>query len=148
MKVLVNGGLNLSERDGWWAEAYAPELGWVLGDGLEHDDIPAWDAEEAQQLYRLLEEEVIPCFYQRDETGLPREWVKRMRESMGSLTSRFSSNRMLREYTEKYYLPLAQAYQRRTEGTAVALQDWYRQLQQHWQRIDRKSTTSTQVERR
>ena len=137
MKVLVNGGLNLSELDGWWAEAYAPKLGWALGDRLEHADISGWDAVEADQLYRLLEEEVIPCFYRRNENGLPSEWVSRMRESMACLTSRFSSNRMLREYTEDYYIPLATAYRRRSENpdVAVALEAWHTRLQQHWQRI-------------
>lgn len=67
MKVLVNGGINLSELDGWWAEAYAPEVGWALGDGQEHDNDPAWDAIEAEALYDLLEREVIPEFYTRDE---------------------------------------------------------------------------------
>ena len=71
MKVLVNGGLNLSELDGWWAEAYPPEVGWALGDGKEHDDDPAWDAVEAEALYALLEQEVIPEFYDRDENGIP-----------------------------------------------------------------------------
>ena len=69
MKVLVNGGLNLSELDGWWAEAYAPEVGWALGDGQEHGDDPAWDAVEAEALYERLEREVIPEFYARDDTG-------------------------------------------------------------------------------
>ncbi|MCG6936692.1 MAG: alpha-glucan family phosphorylase [Gammaproteobacteria bacterium] len=146
MKVLVNGGLNLSELDGWWPEAYAPELGWALGDGLEHDDIGAWDAVEAEQLYQLLEREVIPCFYQRDVSGLPRQWVARMRESMGCLTSRFSSNRMLREYTEDYYMPLADAYQRRIAGVASELEDWCQQLTQHWQHIHFGSVTSSQTE--
>ena len=71
MKVLVNGGLNLSELDGWWAEAYTPEVGWALGDGQEHGDDPAWDAAEAEALYDLLEREVIPEFYARDEQGIP-----------------------------------------------------------------------------
>ncbi len=134
MKVLVNGGLNLSERDGWWAEAYVPELGWALGDGEEHADIAAWDAEEAQQLYQLLEDEVIPCFYRRNERGVPVAWVKRMRESMGSLTAQFSSNRMMREYTEDYYLPLAKAYRKRSADLelAVELEQWHQQLKQHW----------------
>ncbi len=66
MKVLVNGGINLSELDGWWAEAYTPEVGWALGDGQEHGDDPAWDAAEADALYDLLEREVIPEFYTRD----------------------------------------------------------------------------------
>jgi len=146
MKVLVNGGLNLSELDGWWAEAYAPELGWAVGDGLEHSDISAWDTAEAQQLYRLLEEEVIPCFYRRNEQGLPVEWVSRMRESMGRLTSQFSSNRMMREYTENYYLPLAQGYRQRSADPAVAkaLEAWHEQLQQHWQWIHFGNVTSKQ----
>jgi len=146
MKVLVNGGLNLSELDGWWPEAYRPEVGWALGDGLEHDDIAAWDAAQAEQLYQLLETEVIPCFYQRDSSGLPREWVGRMRESMGCLTSQFSSNRMMREYTEDYYMPLAAAYQRRTVSVASELQDWCQQLTQHWQHIHFGSVTSSQTE--
>ena len=75
MKVLVNGGLNLSELDGWWAEAYTPEVGWALGDGQEHGDDPAWDAIEADALYDLLEREVIPEFYARDEQGIPTAWV-------------------------------------------------------------------------
>ena len=69
MKVLVNGGLNLSELDGWWAEAYAPEVGWALGDRQEHGDDPAWDAAEADALYALLEREVVPAFYARDSRG-------------------------------------------------------------------------------
>jgi len=79
MKVLANGGLNLSELDGWWAEAYTPEVGWALGDGQEHGDDPAWDAAEAEALYALLEQDVIPAFYTRDATGIPTAWVARMR---------------------------------------------------------------------
>ncbi|HGX91962.1 MAG TPA: alpha-glucan family phosphorylase, partial [Candidatus Tenderia sp.] len=137
MKVLVNGGLNLSELDGWWAEAYAPELGWALGDGQEHADIAAWDEAEAEQLYRVLEEEVVPCFYQRDENGIPLDWVSRMRESMARLTTRYSSNRMMREYTENYYVPLAKAWQQRGNEASVAaeLEQWHEHLQQHWPRI-------------
>ena len=86
MKVLVNGGINLSELDGWWAEAYTPEVGWALGDGQEHGDDPAWDAAEAEALYDLLEREVIPEFYTRDANGIPTAWVARMRESMARLT--------------------------------------------------------------
>jgi starch phosphorylase len=146
MKVLVNGGLNLSERDGWWAEAFSPEVGWALGDGLEHADVAAWDVAEAEQLYHLLEDEVVPCFYRRDESGLPAEWVGRMRESMACLTTHFSTNRMLREYVETYYLPLAEAYLRRVDGAAVALEDWSRQLRQHWARIHFGNVTSTSTE--
>ncbi|HMA53814.1 MAG TPA: alpha-glucan family phosphorylase, partial [Acidobacteriota bacterium] len=113
MKVLVNGGLNLSELDGWWAEAYAPDLGWALGDGAEHDNDPAWDAAEAEALYTLLEKEVIPEFYDRDASGIPVRWVARVRNSMARLTPRYSANRSVREYTEDYYLPAAEAYRKR-----------------------------------
>jgi starch phosphorylase len=137
MKVLVNGGLNLSELDGWWAEAYSPEVGWALGDGQEHAD-PEWDAREAEQLYRLLEDEIIPAFYTRDAQGIPRAWVARIRASMARLAPRFSSNRMVREYLEKMYLPAVAAFRHRTaEGGRLAkeLTSWLSSLQQHWGEI-------------
>ena len=145
MKVLVNGGLNLSELDGWWAEAYAPEVGWALGDGREHNSDPAWDAAEAEQLYQLLEQEIVPCFYQRDASGLPRQWISRMRESMAILTTQYSSNRMLREYVEHYYLPLADSYRKRNVEAASAIQDWYQQLELHWPRIHFGNITSSET---
>ncbi|MBI2455529.1 MAG: alpha-glucan family phosphorylase [candidate division NC10 bacterium] len=135
MKVLVNGGLNLSELDGWWAEAYAPEVGWALGDGQEHGDDPAWDAAEAEALYTLLECEIVPAFYTRDTGGIPTAWVARMRESMARLTPRFSANRAVREYTEQYYLPAAAAYRKRAaDKGALGAQvlAWRRQLAAHW----------------
>jgi starch phosphorylase len=135
MKVLVNGGINLSELDGWWAEAYTPEVGWALGDGREHGDDPAWDAVEADALYDLLEREVIPEFYTRDESGIPTAWVKRMRESMARLTPRFSANRTVREYTEEHYLPAAAAYHLRIANKgAIGRQmvDWQHSLEQQW----------------
>ena len=104
MKVLANGGLNLSELDGWWAEAYDPAVGWGLGSAA--GDHPA-DAAEAEQLYRLLETELVPAFYDRDAAGLPRAWLARVRASMTRLTPRFSSNRMVSEYVEQHYLPAA-----------------------------------------
>ncbi len=137
MKTLVNGGLNLSELDGWWAKAYAPELGWALGDGREHDSDPAWDAAEAAELYRLLEQEVIPLFYHdRDAQGCPRGWVAKMRASMSVLTPRFSSNRMLREYVERLYLPAVELYgMRQDPGMSRRLCDWQDALARHWERI-------------
>jgi starch phosphorylase len=135
MKVLVNGGLNLSELDGWWAEAYAPEVGWALGDGQEHVDEQVWDAVEATALYALLEREVIPEFYTRDEKGVPTAWVARMRESMARLTPQFSSNRTVREYTEQHYLPAAGSYcERAADKGAMGkrLVDWRRILEQKW----------------
>ncbi len=138
MKVLVNGGLNLSELDGWWAEAFRPEVGWALGDGREHDDDPAWDAAEAETLYDLLEQEVIPEFYTRDENGIPTAWVARVRESMAQLTPRCSANRTVREYTEQHYLPAAAAFRERAaDKGAVGKQvvDWQQALKQRWARL-------------
>ena len=118
MKVLVNGGLNLSELDGWWAEAYFPDLGWAIGDGLEHGADPGWDHAEAEMLYHSLEQEVIPEFYARDGQGIPTAWVARMRESMARFTPQFSANRAVREYTEQRYLPAANNYRSRTQKRA------------------------------
>jgi starch phosphorylase len=132
MKVLANGGLNLSELDGWWAEAYAPEVGWALGDGLEHDHDPAVDEAEAQRLYDLLEREIIPEFYDRDEKGVPRRWVARVRESMARLTPRFSTNRMMAHYLDRYYLPGAVAYRERARGGAAGFQAWRDHLDGCW----------------
>ncbi|MGC8642871.1 MAG: alpha-glucan family phosphorylase [Isosphaeraceae bacterium] len=135
MKVLVNGGVNLSELDGWWVEAYTPEVGWALGDGQDHGDDPAWDAFEADSLYDLLEREVIPEFYTRDESGIPTAWVNRMRESMARLTSRFSANRAVREYTEDHYIPAAAAYRERAANKGVIgkqMLDWRNALEQKW----------------
>jgi starch phosphorylase len=116
MKVLVNGGLNLSVLDGWWAEAYMPGVGWALGDKREHGDDPVRDAAEAEALYLLLENQVIPEFYERDARGVPVGWVARIRQSMSILTPRFSANRTVREYTENHYLPMAANYLHRAAG--------------------------------
>ena len=138
MKVLANGGINLSELDGWWAEAYAPDVGWALGDGREHGDDPATDATDAEALYDVLEREVIPEFYQRGANGVPVAWVARMRESMARLTPRFSTNRAVREYTEEHYLAAASAFRARAadQGALGAkVVDWRRSLDQKWARL-------------
>jgi starch phosphorylase len=135
MKVLVNGGINLSELDGWWAEAYTPEIGWAIGDGQEHGDDPAWDAAEAEALYDVLEQQVIPEFYARDEQGIPTAWVARMRESMARLTPQYSADRTVREYTERHYLPGAAAYRARTAAGGAGgrqLVEWRRRLERGW----------------
>jgi len=138
MKVLVNGGLNLSELDGWWAEAYSPEVGWAIGDGREHGEDPAWDAAEAGALYALLEQEVIPEFYERDEEGMPRKWLGRIRESMARLTPAFSATRAIREYTEKHYLPAASGYRDRAAAESalgVSLLSWQQKIDQNWNSV-------------
>ncbi|MEO8765455.1 MAG: alpha-glucan family phosphorylase [Ginsengibacter sp.] len=138
MKVLVNGGINLSELDGWWAEAYTPEVGWALGDVQEHGEDPAWDAREAETLYDILEKQVVPEFYSRNEKGVPEKWVARMRRSMAILTPRFSANRAVREYTEKYYLPAAANFKKRAAQKGIAgtrIEHVHHDLQQRWEHI-------------
>jgi glycogen phosphorylase len=146
MKVLVNGGLNLSELDGWWAEAYSPMVGWAIGDGREHDGDPAWDASEAETLYGLLEREIVPEFYSRDG-GIPRGWVARMRESMAKLTPVFSTNRAVRQYTEEHYLSAALAFKERASkqgARATDLLNWQAQLAKHWSALRFGSATVEQ----
>jgi starch phosphorylase len=139
MKVLVNGGINLSELDGWWAEAYTPEIGWALGDGQEHGDDPAWDAIEADALYDLLERDVIPEFYARDTQDIPVAWVARMRNSMASLTPRFSADRAVRDYTEQHYLPGAASYRERAADKGSVGRktvDWRHALEKEWPELE------------
>ena len=131
MKVLVNGGLNLSELDGWWVEAYSPEVGWALGDGQEHGPDPAWDAIEADQLYDLLEREVTAEFFTRDASGIPVSWVARMRESLARLTPRFSAERAVREYTERHYLPAVA----RSADQGARLAAWHQALERQWHQL-------------
>jgi len=138
MKVLVNGGLNLSERDGWWAEAFRPEIGWAIGEEQEHSDSPDWDTKEADELYSVLEREVIPNYYERDSSGISQVWVKRMRASMAELTPRFSTNRMIRDYIEQIYLPALQRYQNRIVDkghNAMLMSQWRESIQKEWARL-------------
>lgn len=138
MKVLVNGGLNLSELDGWWAEAYSPELGWAIGDKKEHGEDPLWDAAEATQLYTLLEREIVPEFYTRDSEGIPVVWIAKMRESMSRLTPHYSANRAVREYTESRYIPAAIQFKERSSNNGAfgtKLLKWKKELDEKWNAI-------------
>lgn len=138
MKILPNGGLNLSELDGWWIEAYSPEVGWSLGDGKEHGEDPQWDAAEANALYDLLEHEIVPAFYTRDSEGIPTAWIARIRESMAQLTPRFSADRAVRQYTEEHYIPAALRYQTRTANRGVygkKIVEWQQMLKRHFSLI-------------
>ena len=137
MKVLVNGGLNVSELDGWWVEAYAPDRGWALGDGRGHPD-PSRDGTEAEALYALLEREIVPVFFDRDAAGLPRAWLACVRTSMRELAPHFSSARMLREYVETRYLPATRLYRARAAaGARVAreLAAWADRVARHWDEV-------------
>jgi starch phosphorylase len=133
MKVLANGGLNLSALDGWWAEAYAPESGWAIGACADGD--AGDDATDAEALYRLLETEIVPAFYRRDERGIPVDWVRRMRAGIAGLAPRFSSNRMLQDYAERLYRPALAAFRRRSDERgrlAKELHAWHTALARYW----------------
>ena len=135
MKVLVNGGINVSELDGWWAEAYTPEVGWAIGDGREHGDDPGWDAVEAAALYDILEHSVVPEFYERDANGIPTRWLARMRESMARLAPQFSADRTVREYTEQHYLPSAATYRERAADNGAVgkeIVNWRKMVERKW----------------
>ncbi|MGA8164521.1 MAG: alpha-glucan family phosphorylase [Waddliaceae bacterium] len=135
MKVLVNGGLNCSVLDGWWAEAYSPEVGWALGDGRKSEDPVVQDAADANSLYELLEEQIAPEFYDRDQAGMPLAWIQRIRESMATLTPHFSANRAVREYSERHYIPAAKAYLNRVQDKAVLagkIVDWEHDIEKHF----------------
>jgi starch phosphorylase len=139
MKVLADGGINFSELDGWWAEAYTPEVGWALGDGKEHGDDAGWDASEAEALYSILESQVVPEFYDRPANGLPTRWLARMRNSMSQLTSAFSAGRAIREYTEGHYLAAASSFASRSaEGNTLGLElnRWKQNIEQHWMELN------------
>jgi glycogen phosphorylase len=147
MKVLVNGGLNLSTLDGWWAEAFQPDCGWALGDGLEHPE-GEWDRREAEQLYAVLEKEIVPAFYERDAMGLPTRWIGQLRSSMATLAPRFSSVRMLHEYVERAYLPGSASFRRRAAsggGLGRKLDAWSRHLERHWSGISFGEVTTAAI---
>ncbi len=134
MKVLVNGGLNLSERDGWWDEAYAADLGWAIGDGQECSEAER-DAQDADALYSILEQEIVPEYYARDAAGIPRQWLERVRRSMAVLAPTYSSSRMAREYVEQYYLAGAAELRRRMSNGGQPTREmrcWELRLRNSW----------------
>jgi starch phosphorylase len=107
MKAVLNGALNLSILDGWWAEAYDGTNGFAIGHGTQNVDDTKTDENDAASLFDTLENDVIPCFYKVDEHGLPFEWVEKMQNSISTLAWRFSANRMVSDYVTEAYLPAA-----------------------------------------
>lgn len=121
MKGPINGGINFSIPDGWWCEVQNPEAGWTIGNGQESDNLDQQDHEDSESLYKILEEQIAPLFYKRDADGLPREWIKMMKASMATVVPRFSTARMVRDYTTEAYLPTAK---RAGAVTASQEQTW------------------------
>jgi starch phosphorylase len=138
MKVVFNGGLNCSILDGWWAEGYDPMRGWAIGSGEEYEDPTYRNQVESQALYRVLESDILPLFYDRDVNGLPREWIKRMKHSIAELGPVYNTGRMLQEYHERYYRPATENYQRLTaEDFAQVRQQasWLDQVNRNWSNV-------------
>lgn len=138
MKVACNGGLNLSILDGWWCEGHKQDNGWAIGAGEEYHDLHYQDEVESRAIYDLLEQEIVPNFYQKGSDGLPRAWIKFMKRSMNSLTAAFNTNRMVQEYLEKCYIPSAERHVHLTAENlkrARQLAAWRKALGQNWAHV-------------
>ena len=149
MKILANGGLNLSILDGWWVEAYTPEVGWAIGDGKEPEDYNYADNEDAEQLYRILENELIPEYYDQNKKGIPTKWVDKIRKSLLNLSPIFSADRAVREYTENHYLPLERlSFERMNKSNSVLSKEVaaINAIKDNWEQIQFSDFTTTTSE--
>jgi starch phosphorylase len=138
MKICCNGGLNLSILDGWWVEGYDGENGWAIGAGEEYTDLTYQDDVESRAIYDLIEQEIVPLFYNRSSDGLPRGWLRMMKRSMSTLSPVFSTGRMVAEYLTTCYLPSARRFLELTGDNlrrAHALADWRRGLVRNWSQV-------------
>ncbi len=138
MKAAANGVLNLSILDGWWDEAYTPEVGWAIGRRESYDNPDYQDQVEAETLYDLLEHDVVPMFYERGRDGLPRKWIARMKDSIGALSHFFNTNRMVAEYTDRFYIPAAKRFEALLNDDltrAKALAAWKGRIAHNWSNI-------------
>ncbi|GHT52362.1 alpha-glucan phosphorylase [Spirochaetia bacterium] len=135
MKAAMNGVLNCSILDGWWDEAYNAEVGWAIGQGEQYNDDQLQDDVESKALYDLLERDIIPLFYQRGRDGLPREWIKRMKNSMREIGQSMSSHRMLMDYSNNFYFPALKNYRRMVKddyAESRSLAAYFGKLRQSW----------------
>ncbi|MBU0507960.1 alpha-glucan family phosphorylase [bacterium] len=138
MKVLGNGGLNLSILDGWWDEAYAPGLGWAIGRGKVYGDDTVQDDRDAQSLFEMIEKHIVPLFYTHDDSGLPRRWIARMKDSIAELVPRFNSVRMVKEYCQDYYAPaLERCHQLQADNCNAVRQlaAWKNWIRANWEKV-------------
>jgi glycogen phosphorylase len=138
MKAAINGLLNVSILDGWWCEGYAEERGWRIGNGEEYDDHSYQDALESQALYNVLENDVIPCFYDRKNGDLPSCWIKKMKASMKMAMQTFCSLRMVSDYENRYYIPAARQWDllfADNAGQAYKLAAQIKRLRSLWKKI-------------
>ena len=138
MKIVPNGGLNISVLDGWWDEAYNANNGWAIGKGEEYDDLEYQDEVEGLSLYNILESEVKSTFFNRGIDGLPKEWLRKMRESIKTCGAQFNTNRMVKDYSEKYYIMAQKNYNTFTADGFKASKDmahWKNAIQLKWSKV-------------
>lgn len=138
MKAALNGVLNVSVLDGWWCEGYSEDCGWKIGNGEEQNDIAYQDAVESQALYNILENDVIPCFYERKNGDVPLRWMKMMKASMKMAIEKFCSHKMVDEYARRFYQPAAKRFQTLIQNEAAEakrLRDCRERLKTHWGKI-------------
>jgi starch phosphorylase len=146
MKVLANGGMNVSIPDGWWAEGYRPNTGWSIGRGEEYSDPNYQDRVEAMALYDILEKEVVPLFYDRSSEGVPRAWIARIKSSMRILCPTFNTNRMVTEYAERFYFPASiRATKLSADNLSCAseLVVWKHRVRAKWDQVKVQAVTSS-----
>jgi starch phosphorylase len=156
MKVLPNGGLNLSILDGWWDEAWQDAgarkrfIGWAIGNGESYANPDDQDQVESAALYSLLERDIVPGFYERGADGLPRRWIAQMKSSIATLCPTFNIQRMVRQYAADFYVTADQKYQQLTADQAVrarALAAWTSHVRAHWKEVRVESVDAlTQTE--
>ncbi len=149
MKAVANGGLHFSTIDGWWDEIYRPGIGWAIGTREIYDDNDYWDHQEANIIYNVLENEIIPAFFERDADGLPRGWIEMMKASMQTICPQYNSNRMLCEYTDKIYYPSAvRAYHLLKDDYAISkeLAHWKEKMRDNWESVRFLKVTAGSVE--
>lgn len=135
MKGPANGGINFSILDGWWVEGYTRDNGWAIGSGEEYSDLNYQDEVESRSMYELLEKEIVPLFYDRTADGLPRGWIKRMKRSIMTVVPVFNTNRMVQEYTERFYLPSQNRFSDLVAGDLAAggdVANWLRKIRSAW----------------
>ncbi|MEN8126291.1 MAG: alpha-glucan family phosphorylase [Planctomycetota bacterium] len=139
MKAAINGVLNMSTLDGWWCEGYIPDGGWIIGAGEEYDDLSYQDQVEGHAIYNLLEQEVVPLFFNRGKDHLPRRWIRRMKNTIKWCAPRFNTSRMVAEYTRKFYHPADMKWEELTANgmeRVKALSQWKAKLHQDWSDLE------------
>lgn len=137
-KVPINCGINLSILDGWWIEGYKEQNGWAIGKSQIYEDYEQQDNEDSESLYELLENEIVPIYYRREKTGIPKDWVEKVKHSFSSIISNFSAHRMVWEYQQKYYLPAMKRVNQYTEEQYKALHNytrWKNKVSRSWKNV-------------